>query len=86
MRLRVWWVTLTYPCMTVPSRDSLHLTIFYSSLPGRQELVRQHGTGTKTHRSGEWDREPGNRPMHLWLTHLRQMRQEHTMEKTQSLQ
>ena len=41
---------------------------------------------TKTHRSMEQDRKPRNKPMHLWSTNLQQRRQEHTMEKRQSLQ
>ena len=40
----------------------------------------------QTHRSMEQDREPRNKPMHLWSINLWQRRQEYTMEKRQSLQ
>ena len=33
----------------------------------------------------EQDREPGNKPMHLWAPYFLQRRQEYTTEKEQSL-
>ena len=38
------------------------------------------------HRSMEQNRQPRNKPMHIWSTNLQQRRQEHTMEKRQSVQ
>ena len=38
------------------------------------------------HRSIKQDREPRNKPKHLWSINLQQRRQEYTMEKRQSLQ
>jgi len=40
----------------------------------------------QTYRSMKQNREPRNKPTHLWSVHLRQGRQEYTMEKRQSLQ
>ena len=40
----------------------------------------------QTHISMEQDREPRNKPMHLWSITLWQRRQEYTMEKRQFLQ
>ena len=40
----------------------------------------------QTHRSVEQDREPRNKPIHLWSIKLQQRRQEYTMEKRQFLQ
>jgi len=40
----------------------------------------------QTHRSVEQDREPRNKPMHLWSINLQQWRQEYTMEKRHLLQ
>ena len=39
----------------------------------------------QTHRSTEQNREPRNKPTHLWSINLWQRRQEYTMEKSQSL-
>ena len=38
------------------------------------------------YRSMVQDRKPRDKPMHMWSPNLRQRRQEHTMEKRQSLQ
>ena len=38
------------------------------------------------HRSMEQDREPRNKPTHLWSSNLLQRGQEYTMEKRQCLQ
>ena len=38
----------------------------------------------QTHRSMEQNREPRNKPTHLWLISLQQRRQEYTMEKRAS--
>ena len=40
----------------------------------------------QTHTSLEQNREPRNKPTHLWWINLWQRRQEYTMEKRQSLQ
>ena len=40
----------------------------------------------QTHRSMEQNREPRNKPTHLWSINLWQRRQEYTKEKRQSLQ
>ena len=40
----------------------------------------------QTYRSMEQNREPRNKPTHLWLVNLQQRRQEYTMGKWQSLQ
>ena len=40
----------------------------------------------QTNRSMEQDREPRNKPTHLWSVNLQQRRQEYTGEKRQSLQ
>ena len=40
----------------------------------------------QTYRSMEQGRKPRNKPMHFWPINLWQKRQEHTMEKRQSLQ
>ena len=45
------------------------------------QLSKHYGTGTKTDRSMEQNREPGNKPTHLWSINLRQSRQDYTMEK-----
>ena len=39
----------------------------------------------QTHGSMEQNREPRNKPTHLWLISLQQRRQEYTMGKRQSL-
>ena len=38
------------------------------------------------YRSMEWDRNPRDKPTHIWSTNLWQRRQRYTMEKRQSLQ
>ena len=38
----------------------------------------------QTYRAMEQDREPRNKPMHLWSINLRQRRPEYTMEKRQN--
>ena len=40
----------------------------------------------QTYGSMEQNRKPRNKPMHLWPIDPQQKRQEHTMEKRQSLQ
>ena len=46
---------------------------------------KHHGTGTKTHRSVEHNRESRNKPTHHWPIKLWQKRQEYSIEKRQSL-
>ena len=43
-------------------------------------------TEKQIHRSMEQNREPRNKPMHIWSINLQKRRQEYTMEKVQSLQ
>ena len=43
-------------------------------------------TQKQTHKLMEQDREPRNRPMHIWSINLQQKGQEYTVGKRQSLQ
>ena len=43
-------------------------------------------TQKQKYRSMEQDRKPRDKPIHIWSPNLQQRRQEHTMEKRQSLQ
>ena len=55
------------------------LTSGYTTKPNNQNSMVQ--AQTPTHRSMEQNKEPRNKPMHLWLINLQQRMQEYTMEK-----
>ena len=58
-------------------------TILYYKASNQNSMVLAQ---KQTYGSMEQNREPRNKPTHLWSINLRQRRQEYTMEKRHSLQ
>ena len=61
--------------------------------PGLQTILQSYSNQNsmvlvqkQTYGSMEQNRQPGNKPTHLWSINLQQRRQEYTMGKRQSLQ
>ena len=62
-----------------------HCPWFWTMLQGYSNQRSMVLAEKQTHRSMEQNREPRNKPTHLWSINLWWRRQEYTMEKSQSL-
>ena len=56
--------------------------LYYNAMVIKNSMVLAR---KQKYRLVEWDREPRNKPTHLWSINLWQTRQGNTMEKRQSL-
>ena len=75
----VRWHLIVLTCISLTFRQAGAITSPDFILYYKATEIQQQGLGqNQIHRSKEENKEPRNKPMHLWSIRLQQSRQEHT--------
>ena len=75
----VRWYLTVLTCISLTFRQAGAITSPDFRLYYKATEIQQQGLGqNQIHRSKEENKEPRNKPMHLWSIRLQQSRQEHT--------